>query len=98
MNRDDEKAVAARLAVEVMSHPVQLNLRGESAWYLLSAIQLACRHPGLGARLKANLERMGRTIQRSYEDTPWVWELADKGWYAEYDVLSMEGSDDEDRT
>jgi hypothetical protein len=35
-------------------------------------------------------KRMGRIIQQSYDDVPWVAVIAEQGWHREYDVQQKE--------
>jgi hypothetical protein len=81
-----DEATALRLFEALEKRPVQLNLHGYNAWVLLSAIQLAWRHPDISPRMKDRLETLGRTIQQAYADAPWVAELAERGWNPAHDV------------
>ena len=81
-----DEAAARRLYEYLEQRPVQLTLRGYSAWILFNTIQLSYSHPGIGDSLKERLVTLGRTIQQTWNDDPWVSALAEKGWDRAYDV------------
>lgn len=81
MDEQDERLMIVRLTHLLQEHPgMNLQLSGVDAWSLLGALQLVCRHPGIGAAVRARIERIARTIQAGFDGMPLAADLAQRGW------------------
>ncbi|MAU11150.1 MAG: hypothetical protein CL607_15125 [Anaerolineaceae bacterium] len=84
--QDDMKVVA-----EVMQDedPIEVIISTQSAWLLVSGLQLVTRHPGISSHMKRAMEDIGRQFQdRLVESHPESAEIIEKGWHWEFDVDS----------
>lgn len=77
-------AVAGKAMADTTELPVTIQIR--DAWMLLSAVQLASRHPELPPLLRQRIEEVGRQFQAAiaarHPDTSIVLEA---GWNPEFD-------------
>ena len=81
---DHQNVVAA-----VMSdhQPLNVHIDIMQTWLLISAIQLATRHPGLNTTTKTHLTQTGRAFQQAIVDYhPEAAELIEMGWHSEFDM------------
>lgn len=70
---------------------IPFNTSPARAFALLSAMQLATRHPEMGDDLRYMLIDMAVHIQEALSDLhPGLVEVMDAGWHEEYDVLGGE--------
>lgn len=59
-------------------------------WCLLSAVQLACRHPEFTGPTREIAEALARVIFDEMDITPAMREVARRGWDPEYDEVKNE--------
>lgn len=86
---NDEEARFMRAALPAMQDttPLQVEITVADAWFLVSALQLATRHPGLGEPMKARLSDIGHQFQGAIvEHHPEVQFLIERGWHEMFDV------------
>jgi len=85
MNRREYVAIAERCMVDDSPLPVTIDIKG--AWFLVTALQLAARHPAIGSRLKKQIQDVGRQFQGAIEHVhPEAHELLEKGWHSRFDI------------
>lgn len=66
--------------------PITLVMSQPAAWMLMSALQLALRHPHFPAKIRPTVEVQARWLQGQCATTPALADVAEKGWDAEFDV------------
>lgn len=83
---DDDQALAIIGAVLTDKQPLQVNIRIQEAWLIVSAIQLASRHPGIGEAQRGALidiaEQIAAPIIERHPDAASVIEM---GWDPTHD-------------
>jgi hypothetical protein len=57
-----------------------------TAWQILGAIQLACRHPAFMGSARQTAERFARGLQEIVASTPALARVAEQGWDPEADL------------
>lgn len=80
-----------RIARRVMRDetPLNLTITISNAWILVSALQLATRHPVMGQPLRQHLEHIARQLQAAIvERHPEAEALLEMGWQPEHDQPS----------
>ncbi|HWN95036.1 MAG TPA: hypothetical protein VNT99_08385 [Methylomirabilota bacterium] len=84
----------ALLAAERLgATPVVLQLDLGTAMQIISALQLACRHPDFNGGARETVEGFARDAQESIgEQAPEIAEFLELGWSEEYDVPIVRGS------
>lgn len=83
---NDQEFLAAAKAAMYDQSPVTWNLTIADCWMMISAIQLAFRHPQLQAPLKANLVRMcDAVIDTIAQKHPEAREALNMGWNPQHD-------------
>jgi hypothetical protein len=78
-----------KVAAEAMSDETILpvNISIMQAWMLVSGLQLATRHPGIGAPLREHLVGIARQFQEAIEQQhPGAHEALEMGWKQQFDV------------
>lgn len=84
--QDDLPEGFVRFWARMGSEPnIEMAFDPRSAWVLMSAVQLAWRHPGLGDAMRENLWRLGHAIETAFRDDPEGARYAAQGWEIEYD-------------
>jgi hypothetical protein len=67
--------------------PLTVNISIMQAWLMVSAVQLAWRHPGLSGAMKRHLREIADQFgDRIVEIHPESRDLLDAGWQPEYDI------------
>lgn len=67
--------------------PLDLKIRIRELWLVISALQLANRHPGISQFMTDALEYIARQFQDIIEDHhPEACQLIEMGWHSEHDV------------
>lgn len=83
----DEKQfmeIGTKLAVDPTTIELQMDML--NGWVLVSALQLATRHPEMSGVMKQMLTKLGRGIQgRIAEKYPDAGKLLEKGWHKQFD-------------
>jgi len=71
--------------------PIEWRLTKSMAWQLMSAIQLACRHPGFKGSVRDTTESMARHLQDALcaNDND-LRQLAEMGWHQQFDDVQGE--------
>lgn len=67
--------------------PVQLTIAHGDMFALILACQAMLTHPAVTARIKEQLEHIGRQFQETLADTPEVYTLLEAGWNRDLDVI-----------
>ena len=71
------------------NHPgLTLYLTPVEAWYLMSQLQLACRHPKNNGGSRRYAESLALTLQLEIARTPALATVASRGWNPLYDVTT----------
>lgn len=66
--------------------PLTVHITIKDAWLLISAIQLACRHPELSVYMKDSLFSSAKMFQQQVEAVhPEAHELIEMGWDTRFD-------------
>ena len=69
------------------AEPMDLALNQLRAFYLVSTIQFALRHPHFPASIRREMERLGRRLTRALDtEQPGVAVFLDLGWDRSFDV------------
>ena len=63
-----------------------LTLNPLEAWSLMSAVQLAARHPGFSGQVALHATRAARRLQAAISLTPILAEIAEEGWNSHQDL------------
>ena len=86
-----EQFVAELRALEESGAGLPFLLSPAEAWYLLAAVQLVLRHPGMQHGRNANtaewLHAFGRNIQERLCQSPAMAQIAEMGWDARTDIV-----------
>jgi hypothetical protein len=86
---DPEEAADLALTHKVMTDlvPLEVFISIAEAWLLITALQLAIRHPALGEPMRQSLENIGRQFQESVVARhPEAADLLERGWDSFFDV------------
>lgn len=84
---DEQTALGIMRKVMPDETPLLLEMRIREAWFLVSALQLASRHPDMSAPQKAQLTVVGQQIQDAIvERHPEAEAVLEMGWDEQYDV------------
>ena len=84
---DEAKALAEMKAVA--NEPMTLGILGGEMITLISAVQLACRHPNWTGQSREVVERLMRNWQNIIADPDsQMWRVLEAGWNPEYDTSS----------
>jgi hypothetical protein len=89
MNDAEKKALLWELAVAEQSHRhthIPLLIGPFSAYCLVAALQLACRHPDLGDAMAETMEHLGRSVTAGLP--PPVQAVLEEGWNPDLDRSS----------
>lgn len=71
------------------SHPgLILYLTPVEAWFLLSQLQLACRHPKNNGGSGRYAKNLAHTLQLEIAKTPALATVASRGWNPLYDIIA----------
>lgn len=90
---NDEQAMEIVRECMTDERPLTVNITIKDAWLLVSAIQLATRHPELSVYTKDSLFSTARQFQTAIENVHWeAHELMEMGWDTQYD--GVESLDD----
>lgn len=88
---DFEKAAIAAMSDE---NPLPIIITIADAWFVVSAIQLAVRHPDLHEPLRDRLRDIAHQFTEPIcADHPSAREAIEMGWHEENDDLLDDGSD-----
>lgn len=71
------------------AEPMSISAGPLSAYLLAASLQLAWRHPSLGAFTRDFIEEFGRGLQKAFEGTP-LHAFLESGWDPSRDVLVAE--------
>jgi hypothetical protein len=69
-----------------MQQPVSLEIDVNFAVQLISAVQLACRHPSFKGKVRDSVEAFTRELQEPVSLTPRIRLMIDAGWDQTMDV------------
>lgn len=88
---DEQTALGIMRKVMPDEKPLLLEMRVREAWFMVSALQLASRHPAMSDAQKAQLLVVGQQLQDAIvERHPEAEVVLEMGWDEQYDV---EGED-----
>ena len=68
------------------SDPVEMVVNPLACWCVMSAIQLACRHPEFDGPTREVAEGFARKLQERVAVTPALQRVAAMGWDPEFDI------------
>jgi len=91
--RPMSKEEAMRVTAEVMQDetPLTVTISIKEAWLLVSALQLACRHPGLSGFMHRALKKIALQFQQAItERHPEARVPFEMGWNPAFDVKESE--------
>lgn len=93
-----DPAYYEELVAQIMTDeaPIPLTILIKDAWLLVSALQLAVRHPTLHEVTKSALEQIARQFQQPITARhPHAEILFEMGWKPEYDTIDEEDDSDD---
>lgn len=83
---EDERYLAA-LKRWGTHEPITMTIPALEYWILFAQLQLALRHPSHRGNEASKLARaIGREMQTAFKDDPDLLQLAERGWYSEFDA------------
>lgn len=86
---DEQTALGIMRKVMPDERLLLLDMRIRDAWFLVSALQLASRHPEMGAAQKARMIAVGQQLQDAIvERHPEAEAVLEMGWDEQYDVTA----------
>lgn len=88
MNNSGEDARFLEITYDAMTdgRPLTVELKVQSAWVLLTALQLVARHPDLSSYLRDAVTNVGRQFQTAIGELhPETKVLMEQGWDSAYD-------------
>jgi hypothetical protein len=86
MTVSEEKFMRITAAVMSDETPLAVQINIKEAWLLISALQLAIRHPGLSPVMKQTLKKIARDFQQPITQRhPETARLFEMGWHPAYD-------------
>jgi len=77
--------------------PVGFEVGRVGAFFIMAALQAACRHQGLQGPARQVVEDFARGLQESVSITPNLAKLAEAGWHRKYDPLPRAPGQEERR-
>lgn len=84
---DEDAFMAVALPVMQDMTPINVEIRIVDAWTLVSALQLATRHPDLDLYMREAIERGGRQFQDAIADRhPDAGPVLEMGWHTAFDT------------
>ena len=85
MNKQRFMRIATVVMQDERPLPVEINIK--EAWFLVSALQLATRHPAMESRQKRHITEIGRQFQNAIVAAhPEAQELLEAGWHSQFDL------------
>jgi hypothetical protein len=94
MTMDEQTAMQLVAAAMSNDTTLQINIQIKEAWMIVSAMQLASRHPDLSTNMKTAFEHIARQYQAAITAVhPEVHEVLEMGWNPDYDVESSEAEE-----